>query len=73
MINPEMVMIGTKDGNENGDAKQLKEFYHKIMENNLRIVIGTWDECECIKIFIILYKAKISLVNMIQDTKKLNI
>ena len=34
MINPEMVMIGTDDGLETGDAKQLKEFYDSIMENN---------------------------------------
>ncbi len=71
MINPEMVMIGTKDGNENGDAKLLKDFYHKIMENNPRIVIGTWDECECMKIFYNTFiSAKISLVNMIQDVSQ---
>tara|TARA_X000001036_G_scaffold396536_1_gene398160 strand:- start:248 stop:1480 length:1233 start_codon:yes stop_codon:yes gene_type:complete len=71
MINPEMVMIGTKDGNENGDAKKLKEFYQKIMENNPRIEIGTWDECECIKIFYNTFiSAKISLVNMIQDVSQ---
>ena len=51
MVNPEMVMIGTKDGNEDGDAKELKKFYKNIMKNNPRIIIGTWDECECIKIF----------------------
>jgi UDPglucose 6-dehydrogenase len=68
MVNPEMIMIGTKDGNENGDAKELKNFYGKIMENNPRIEIGTWDECECIKIFYNTFiSAKISLVNMIQD------
>ena len=71
MINPEMVMIGTKDGNENGDAKKLKEFYHQIMENNPRIEIGTWDECECIKIFYNTFiSAKLSLVNMIQDVSQ---
>lgn len=71
MVNPEMVMIGTKDGNEDGDAKELKEFYKNIMENNPRIVIGTWDECECIKIFYNTFiSAKISLVNMIQDVSE---
>jgi UDPglucose 6-dehydrogenase len=51
MINPEMVMLGTANGSETGDAKQLVDFYKTIMENNPRYVIGTWDECECIKVF----------------------
>jgi UDPglucose 6-dehydrogenase len=68
MINPEMVMIGTEDGSETGDAKQLVDFYKTIMENNPRYVIGTWDECECIKVFYNTFiSAKIGLVNMIQD------
>lgn len=68
MVNPEMVMIGTQDGSETGDAKLLKEFYQSIMENDPRYVIGTWDECECIKVFYNTFiSAKLSLVNMIQD------
>lgn len=68
MVNPEMVMIGTEDGSETGDAKQLVDFYKTIMENNPRYVVGTWDECECIKVFYNTFiSAKISLVNMIQD------
>ena len=68
MVNPEMVMIGTDDGSETGDAKQLVDFYKTIMENNPRYEIGTWDECECIKVFYNTFiSAKIGLVNMIQD------
>lgn len=68
MVNPEMVMIGTEDGSETGDAKELIEFYKTIMENNPRYIIGTWDECECIKVFYNTFiSAKIGLVNMIQD------
>ena len=68
MVNPEMVMIGTEDGTETGDAKQLVDFYKTIMENNPRYVIGTWDECECIKVFYNTFiSTKIGLVNMIQD------
>jgi UDPglucose 6-dehydrogenase len=68
MVNPEMVMIGTEDGSETGDAKQLIEFYKTVMENNPRYVVGTWDECECIKVFYNTFiSAKIGLVNMIQD------
>jgi UDPglucose 6-dehydrogenase len=68
MVNPEMVMIGTADGNETGDATQLVDFYKTIMENNPRYVIGTWDECECIKVFYNTFiSTKIALVNMIQD------
>ena len=36
MVNPEMVMIGTDDGSETGDAKQLVDFYKTIMENDPR-------------------------------------
>ena len=68
MVNPEMVIIGTEDGTETGDAKQLVEFYNSIMENDPRYVIGTWDECECIKVFYNTFiSTKIGLVNMIQD------
>lgn len=68
MVNPEMVMIGTEDGEETGDAKQLVDFYKTVMENDPRYVIGTWDECECIKVFYNTFiSAKIGLVNMIQD------
>jgi UDPglucose 6-dehydrogenase len=68
MVNPEMVMIGTEDGNATGDAQQLIDFYKTIMENNPRYVVGTWDECECIKVFYNTFiSTKIGLVNMIQD------
>lgn len=68
MVNPEMVMIGTEDGARTGSAQKLIDFYKSIMENNPRYVVGTWDECECIKIFYNTFiSAKLSLVNMIQD------
>ena len=68
MVNPEMIMIGTEDGSETGDAKQLVDFYKTVMENDPRYEIGTWDECECIKVFYNTFiSAKIGLVNMIQD------
>lgn len=68
MVNPEMVMIGTEDGSETGDAKLLVDFYKTIMQNNPRYVIGTWDECECIKVFYnTIISTKIGLANMIQD------
>ena len=68
MVNPEMVMIGTEDGSKTGDAKELVDFYESVMENNPRYEVGTWDECECIKVFYNTFiSAKIGLVNMIQD------
>lgn len=71
MVNPEMVMIGTEDGSKTGDAVKLINFYSTIMENDPRYVMGTWDECECIKIFYNTFiSAKISLVNMIQDVSE---
>jgi UDPglucose 6-dehydrogenase len=73
MVNPEMVIIGTEDGSETGDAKLLTDFYKTIMENNPRYVVGTWDEAECIKVFYNTFiSAKIGLVNMIQDVAMKN-
>ena len=69
--NPEMVMIGTEDGAETGDARELINFYRPMMNNDPRYVVGTWDECECIKIFYNTFiSAKLSLVNMIQDVSE---
>jgi UDPglucose 6-dehydrogenase len=68
MVNPEMVMIGTQDGSLTGDARDLIAFYKTVMENDPRYEVGTWDECECIKVFYNTFiSAKIGLVNMIQD------
>ncbi len=68
MVNPEMVIIGTEDGSETGDARLLTDFYQSLMENNPRYIIGTWDEAESIKIFYNTFiSTKIALVNMIQD------
>ena len=68
MVNPDMVMIGTEDGEKTADANQLVNFYRTIMENNPQYHIGTWDECECIKVFYNTFiSMKIGLVNMIQD------
>ena len=68
MVNPEMIMIGTEDGNPNALAGELRELYDTVMQNNPRYEIGTWDECEAIKIFYNTFiSAKVGLVNMIQD------
>jgi UDPglucose 6-dehydrogenase len=69
MVNPEMVIIGTKEGETSADAAMLiDEVYGPIMQNNPRYVVGTWDEAESIKIFYNTFiSAKLSLVNMIQD------
>jgi len=68
MVNPEMVMIGTEDGNPNALAGELIDLYKGMMVNNPRYEIGTWDECEAIKIFYNTFiSAKVGLVNMIQD------
>lgn len=68
MVNPEMIMIGTEDGNPNALAHELEEIYKTIMQNEPRYEIGTWDECEAIKIFYNTFiSAKVGLANMIQD------
>jgi UDPglucose 6-dehydrogenase len=73
MVNPEMVIIGTEDGNETTDARELIDFYQPLMENNPRYVVGTWDEAESIKIFYNTFiSTKVGLVNMIQDVAMKN-
>ena len=68
MINPEMVIIGTEDGSVTGIAGELIDLYKSMMANDPRYEIGTWDECESIKIFYNTFiSAKVGLVNMVQD------
>lgn len=68
MVNPEMIMIGTEDGDWNGIAGELKDLYDTVMQNDPRYEIGTWDECEAVKIFYNTFiSAKVGLVNMVQD------
>ena len=68
MVNPEMIMIGTEDGAWTGIAKELVDIYAPMMQNNTRYEIGTWEECEAIKIFYNTFiSVKIGLVNMVQD------
>jgi UDPglucose 6-dehydrogenase len=68
MVNPEMIMIGTEDGNPNTLAQELIDLYQPLMQNDPRYEIGTWEECEAVKIFYNTFiSAKVGLVNMIQD------
>ena len=68
MVNPEMVIIGTEDGSTTGIAGELIDLYKTMMENGPRYEIGTWDECESIKIFYNTFiSVKVGLANMIQD------
>ena len=70
MLNPEMIMIGTKKGVEETavKAKRLRMLYEDVCENNPRIEFGTWEEIESMKIFYNTFISnKIALVNMIQD------
>jgi len=68
MVNPEMIMIGTENGDWNGIAGELRDLYDTVMQNDPRYEIGTWDECEAVKIFYNTFiSAKVGLVNMIQD------
>ena len=73
MVNPEMIIIGTEDGSNTGDAKLLLEFYKTFITNGVRYEIGTWDDAEAIKIFYNTFiSTKVALVNMIQDVAEKN-
>ena len=70
MINPEMIMIGTKKGvyKTAHKAQQLEAFYNVVCDNYPRVEFGTWEEIESMKIFYNTFISnKVALVNMIQD------
>jgi UDPglucose 6-dehydrogenase len=68
MVNPECLIIGTETGEKTHEVKRLISFYKKIINCNVPINIGTWEEAESIKIFYNTFiSLKISFVNMIQD------
>ena len=68
MVNPEMIIIGTKTGEWDVDVVFLKEFYDKFVEKDTRYETGTWEEAEGIKIFYNTFiSTKLALVNMIAD------
>ena len=70
MLNPEMIMIGTKKGvyETAYRAQHLEAFYNQVCTNFPRIEFGTWEEIEALKIFYNTFISnKIALVNMIQD------
>jgi len=72
MINPEMIMIGSKNGLAGKNCKirseLLESFYNQVCDNFPRIEFGTFEEVESMKIFYNTFISnKIALVNMIQD------
>ena len=72
MINPEMIMIGSKNGMAGKNckirSKLLESFYNQVCDNMPRVEIGTWEEAESMKIFYNTFiSTKVALVNMIQD------
>ena len=72
LLNPEMIMIGTKRGLEGSRCRQrselLESFYNTLCDKQPRVEFGTYEEIECMKIFYNTFISnKIALVNMIQD------
>lgn len=68
MVNPEMLIIGTEDGDNTPEARFVADFYTSIIQNDAGRLVGSWEEAECYKIFYnTMLSARLSLVNMIQD------
>ena len=72
MVNPEMIMIGSKNGlagtNCKARSELLESFYNQVCDNYPRIEFGTFEEVESMKIFYNTFISnKVALVNMIQD------
>jgi UDPglucose 6-dehydrogenase len=67
-LDPEMIMIGTDQGEINWQAVMLQNLYHDLLNRSVRFEFGTWEEAEATKIFYNTFiSTKLSLVNMIQD------
>jgi UDPglucose 6-dehydrogenase len=68
MVNPDLIILGNEYGEYSNEVETLIELYNSIIENNCPIVVSTWEECECIKVFYNTFiTTKITFVNMIQD------
>ena len=68
MVNPDIVIIGSDNGEETEGVLRLINFYRSIMQNSPEYIVSNWEECECIKIFYNTFiSTKLSFVNMIQD------
>ena len=72
MINPEMIMIGSKRGLKGSRCRErselLESFYNQVCDNFPRVEFGTFEEVESMKIFYNTFISnKVALVNMIQD------
>ena len=67
-LDPEMIMIGTEQGEITWQVAMLQNFYHALLNRSVRFEIGTWEEAEAMKIFYNTFiSTKLSLANMIQD------
>ena len=70
-LDPEMIMIGTEQGEINWQASMLQNLYHDLLNKSVRFEFGTWEEAEAMKIFYNTFiSTKLSLVNMIQDVSQ---
>ena len=72
MLNPEMIMIGSRSGMKENDCRArselLESFYNQVCDNMPRMEFGTWEDVEGMKIFYNTFISnKVALVNMIQD------
>ena len=68
MVHPDMIIIGTENGEETPASQVLSQFYKKLVLNNAQQMTGTWEEAEGFKIFYnTMISARLALVNMIQD------
>ena len=72
MLNPEMIMIGTRKGIEETavKARWLRLLYEDVCENNPRIEFGTWEEIEALKECDIKLQTYSSLEKICSSTKE---
>ena len=68
MRDPDIVIMGTRDGKRCDRTRALIALYEGITEGRATLCAGTWEEAEAIKIFYNTFiSSKIALANMILD------
>lgn len=67
-LNPDLLMIGNENGDENEQTELLIKFYKSLVKKDPYVMVGTYEDAECTKIFHNTYiSAKVGIANMIQD------
>jgi len=71
MLDPDLTIVGTKDGAKSDSTKDLLAMYQSIGVDTSNLFLGTWEEAESVKVFYNTFiSLKIAFANMILDVSE---